>query len=369
MSERPIDIVRSILTPQLWHKTPYLVCAIELKNDTSVGKYLFPGVARLEMFGELVAFATPTFESLGSHSSGPWVTTREGGGISHANFYWNKQTCRNLYCCFEMDAMVLNSLSDTFETNDASPYRIDLELGTFEDQEMIVQRAVSGPVRQESMPRPSQGIRAYIVGYVKNYEWREWMKTWGVASEAIYLPTRLASELRAIKPTMGVGFEWEVISELVKSYQGSMAEAVLVTSEDEIQAKMAEVMAGAEKELFIMCRAFDETLLPTVVEARDRGVVVKIVTVPTQRLKQEKYPEIGRLEEALKKASVKIQVKKNPKQHARVIVSEWVALIGSADPDYYGLKVHRNACVSTTNPTVVNAAKLFFESVWQESEA
>ena len=88
-----------------------------------------------------------------------------------------------------MSAMVLNSLSGTFETNDTSPYRISLELGTFEDQEMMVKRAVSEPVRQETMPKPSEGILAYIEGYVKNYEWREWMKTWGVASEAIYLPT------------------------------------------------------------------------------------------------------------------------------------------------------------------------------------
>jgi phosphatidylserine/phosphatidylglycerophosphate/cardiolipin synthase-like enzyme len=218
------------------------------------------------------------------------------------------------------------------------------------------------------MPKLSQGILAYAGRHVKKDEWREWLETWGVASEAIYLPTRLASELRAIKPPMGVGFEWEVISELVKSYQGSRAEAILVTSEDEIEAKMAEVIAGAKKELVIMCRAFDETLFPALAEAWDRGVVVKIVTVPTQRLKQEKYPEIGRLEEALKKASVKIQVKTNAKQHARVIISECAALVGSADPDYYGVKVHRNACVYTTNPTVVNAAKLFFESVWQESE-
>jgi hypothetical protein len=372
MSERPIDIVEFTLTPQLWHKTPYLVCTIELRNDTSVGKYLFPRLARLEMFDKLVAFAIPTFVSSGSRGGGAWVTTWRGGGMNPVNIYWSKGTSQSLYCCFEMNAMVLNSLSDAFETNDAVPCRFDLELGIFEDLEMMVQRAAPPPgyPRQETilMPKLSQGILAYAARHVKNYEWLEWLKTWGVAIEAIYLPTRLASELRAIKPTMGVGFEWEVISELVKSYQGSMAEAILVTG-DEIQAKMAEVIAGAKKELLIMCRAFDKTLLPHVAEAQDRGVVVKVVTVPTQKLKQEKYPEIGRLEEALKEASVKFQVKKNGKQHARVIISECVALVGSGDPDYYGLKVHRNACVYTTNPTVINAAKLFFESVWQESQS
>jgi len=38
-----------------------------LKNDTSVGKYLFLGMATLEMFGELVGFAMATPESPGSH--------------------------------------------------------------------------------------------------------------------------------------------------------------------------------------------------------------------------------------------------------------------------------------------------------------
>ena len=228
MSERPIDIVGFTFTPQLWHKTPYLVCTIELRNDTSVGKYLFPRVARLEMFDKLVAFAIPTFESPGSRRSAHWGTTWKGGGMNPVNIYWSKGTSQSLYCCFEMNAMVLNSLSDAFETNanDAVPCRFDLELGIFEDLEMMVQRATPRQVGQETMPKLSQGILAYAGRHVKKDEWREWLKTWGVASEAIYLPTRLASELRAIKPTMGVGFEWEVISELVKSYRGSMAEAI-----------------------------------------------------------------------------------------------------------------------------------------------
>jgi len=97
-------------------------------------------------------------------------------------------------------------------------------------------------------------------------------------------------------------------------------------------------------------------------------VAVKIVTVPTEKLKQEKYPEISRLAEALRKVSLKTEVKKNVKQHARLIVLEKAALVGSADPDYYGLKIQKNASIYTTNATVVNAVKLFFDKVWQESK-
>jgi len=369
MDERPINIVRFTLTPQLWHKTPYLVCAIELKNETNVGKYFLSGVARLEMFGELVASAPATTESPGSHRSELWGATWQGAGINRANFYWKEGTSRWLYCCFEIGAMVLNSLTTSFERKDIGPYRVDLELSVVEDHTLRMFKSPDGIISDETIAKPSEGLSTYVEGQIKVYDWQEWMKTWGVACEAVYLPTQLTNRLRAIKPTMGVGFEWEVISELVKSYQGSTAEAILITSGDEIQAKMAEVIAGAKKELLMMCRAFDETLLPAIAQARDRGVMVRIVTVPTQKLKQEKYPEIGRLEEALKKAFPKIQVKENAKQHARLIISECVALVGSTDPDYYGLKIHKNASIYTTNPTVVNAAKLFFESVWQESEA
>jgi len=218
------------------------------------------------------------------------------------------------------------------------------------------------------LPKLSEGIRLYVEGQVKVYEWREWIKTWGVASEAIYLPTELANRLRAIKPTMGVGFEWEVISELLRSYQGSKAEAILVTSEDDLQAKMTQLIEGAKKELLILCRAFDKTLLTAISQAHDRGVDVKMVTVPTNRLKDEKYPEISRLTEASRKASRKIQVRTNMTQHSRLIVSENATLVGSVDPDYYGLKIHKNAMVYTVNPTVVSAARMFFDKVWQESD-
>lgn len=367
MSERPADIQKCTFMPRLWHKTPYLVCSIELKNDTSIGKYLFPIIAKLEMFGEFVAFATPTLESPGSHRSGPWATTYESGGIGEANFYWNPERKQCLYCCFEMGAMVLNSLAATFDNKENGPYRIDLELGVVEEHMVMARRDPNEPVSQGVIPRPSPGISAYIEGIVKVYEWWEWMKAWGVASETIYLPTQLASQLRAIKPTMGVGFEWEVISELLKSYQGWKSEATLVTSEGELQLKMSELIENAQKQLLIMCRALDETLLTPISLAQDRGVTVKIITTPTEKLKHEKYPEISRLTEALRKASEKIPVKENAKQHARVIISENATLVGSADPDYYGLKIHKNASIYTTNPTVVSAAKFFFDKVWQES--
>ena len=357
MSERPIDILKCTFMPQLWHKTPYLVCILKLKNDTSIGKYLFPNTAKLEISGELVAFGTPTFESPGSHTSGSGASC-EGGGITTDDFYWNTETRRDVYCCFEVGAMVMNSLARTFETKDTDRYRIELEL-------------VEVHIATASEIRFNDRIVAYVEGQLKAPEWQEWMQRWGVASEAIYIPTEIANELRKIKPTMRVGFEWEVIIELLKSYQGSEAESILVTSEAELNLKMTQVIEGAEKQLLIMCRAFDETFLTPIVEAQGRGVAVKIVTVPTEKLKQEKHSDdiSSRMGQALKKlSSSKIPAKKNVSQHARVIVSEKAALVGSTDPDYFGLKIHKNASIYTTNATVVNAALLFFHRIWQESE-
>jgi hypothetical protein len=368
MSDRPIDIIKSAFLPRLWHKTPYLICILELKNETIIGRYLFPINAKLEIFREPVAFATPTLESPGSHRSGSWSTTHESGGINQANFYWKPERRQNLYCCFEISAIVLNSLGSMFDREENSPYRVDLELGMVEDQTMMVRRTSDGPITQETMPKLSEGISVFVEGQVKIHEWREWMKAWGVASEAIYLPAQLLTELRTIKPVMGVGFEWEVISELLKLNRGCKAEATLVTSGDELQLKMAELIQKATKELLIMCRALDETLLTQIAEAQGRGVEVKIIAVPTEKLKGEKYPEINRLAEAWRKVSIKTQVRENIKQHARIIISDMAVLVGSADPDYYGLKIHHNASIYTTNPTVINAARLFFDRVWQDSE-
>ncbi len=171
MGNRPLDILKSALTARLWHKTPYLICTLELENDTSIGKYLFPTTAKLEIFGELIALAIPTLESPGSHRSGPWATTYETGGISMADFYWKAGTRRHLYCCFEIGAMVLNSLVSNFDNKENGPYRIDLELGTIEEQMIMVQRQPRGPMSQEEIPKPSEGILAYVEGMVKVHEW------------------------------------------------------------------------------------------------------------------------------------------------------------------------------------------------------
>ena len=75
---------------------------------------------------------------------------------------------------------------------------------------MMVRKDQSGAVSQETVARPSEGISAHVEGQAKVYEWREWMRVWGAACEALYLPTQLMNQLRTIKPTMGVGFESEL---------------------------------------------------------------------------------------------------------------------------------------------------------------
>jgi len=369
MNDRPIDIVKCNISPQLLHEMPYLVCALEIKNDASVGKYLFPGAARLEMFDQLVDITIATLESPGARGRKQWETTCEGGGISQTRFYWKSGKSRNIYCCFIVNAMVLNSLEGGFEKKRTCPYQIDLELPIIEEQTMMVPSDTDAPTKKELIPKASEGIRASIEGNITIHEWREWTKAWGVACEAIYLPTKLIDELRTIKPLMGVGFEWEVISELAKSYQGLKAEVILVTGKDDLLSKMTEIITSAGTELLIMCRAFDETLYNPLCKAQDRGVEIKIVTVPTPKLKAEKYQEISRLEAAFNNASQRFQVKKNIKQHSRIIISDSAVLVGSTDPDYYGLNIHENASIYTLNPTVVNAARLFFNKVWQESNA
>lgn len=366
--KRPIDILKCDTKPRSWHKMPYLVCDIEVANNASTGIYLLPLAAKLEMFGELVAFCVPIFISPGSHSSGTWGTTSGGGVLRQANLHWDQGTIRHLYCCFEIHPMVLHSLATAFETNTITDYRLELEIAVLQELTAIVNIDPSGS-GSRTMLIPGDGLTMYTEGQVKTHDWQDWMKSWGASIEVIYLPKELASSLREIKPRMGVGIDWEVISELLRNYQGEKSEIVLLSSEHDLELKMREIIAGANKELLIMCRAFDETFLTPIIEAQDRGATVKLIAVPIERLREEKFREPSRLTQAQKKASSKLHIKTNISQHARIIVSEQAALVGSTDPDYFGLKIHKNASVFTTNPSVIQAAKLFFNSLWEEAEA
>lgn len=368
MNDRPMDVSKCKLMPRIWHKTPYLQCALEFSNSTNINKHVFPSSAKIEIFGELVAYTIPTFVSPGSVRGVPWGGTCEGSKIGVIDSDWKAGTKRFLYCCFEIGAMALNSLADAFQTKGNGSYRVEVELDTIEEQSMMVRRSPNGPITEEPVPRLHKGILVYVEGQINIHDWHTWTQTWGVASEAIYLPKELANRLRAIKPVMAVGVEWEVITELLKSYQGLKAESILTTSEDELETKMAEVIVNAEKQLMILCRALDEMLVPQMIATRDKGVDVRIVMVPTDKLRDEKYPQLARIEQALKKVCPRIKVRMNVQQHARMVVSEKAVLVGSTDPDYFGLKIHKNASVYTTDATVVYAAQLFFDKLWQESE-
>jgi len=149
---------------------------------------------------------------------------------------------------------------------------------------------------------------------------------------------------------------------------------------ESITSQWHEVAGDAEKELFVLCRALDKTdhaffeaLSWTAKRGEYRGepnaVDVKVVISPLSALRRERYQELRRVEEAVKElVTVGVQVRQNPRQHARLIVSEHEAVVGSADPDYFGVHIHRNVSIYTNARGAVRSMLEFSKQVWDESQ-
>ena len=233
------------IEPRSWHRVPYLILTLEVENSAT-GTSLLPLNARLYLLNELVGYCVPTFSSPDSRSNGRWTTTCGGGVQTQPNIYWDKGRRRSLYCCFAINPMAFYSLGVSFEKNGSAIYRLEMEIGV--SQELEANLAFpNGATGISTIVIPSDGIIAYIEGQVKAYDWHDWMKSWGASIETIYLPTDIANSLREIKPKMGVGMDWEVISELVRKDKGGQVENVLLTSEQDLESRMKEIICGSKQ--------------------------------------------------------------------------------------------------------------------------
>lgn len=198
--------------------------------------------------------------------------------------------------------------------------------------------------------------------------WYEWVKSWGVNIDWMYLPTDLANKLRELKGKLGLGSEWEVISEMLKQKTGLKPSNLLLLKN--AKEKIEEMINTATKQIFIMCRVIDTTASPKIIDSFKRGVKVKILLPPLGRLRAQKIPDLRRVEKAFEQLKGEgIEIRESRDVHARFLIVDDKAIVGSTDLDTYGLTVHLNAAILTTDPLVVNGIKLFFNEVWDKSKA
>lgn len=197
-------------------------------------------------------------------------------------------------------------------------------------------------------------------------EWYRWIRKWKIGIDWVFLPSSLANRLRELRAKVGVSSEWEVISELIKKDEELKPEVTFL-SNDSLEEGIRKLISDAEKELLIMCRALDKTFEREILDACERGVYVRAILAPIKKLERERYPELSRLREAIGDFSSRLEIRQNEKQHARVIVTDKGAIVGSTDLDYYGIRVHKNVSIYTTDITIREALRIFFSKLWDES--
>jgi phosphatidylserine/phosphatidylglycerophosphate/cardiolipin synthase-like enzyme len=107
---------------------------------------------------------------------------------------------------------------------------------------------------------------------------------------------------------------------------------------------------------------FDNALVDRILRALRRGVQMRII-VPTYRSNEQDNIDATR---RIKRSNA--TVRQHHAIHARIaIFGDHSILVSSADPKTDGLDQNFEAGIWTTNSTLIQQGRLFFENVWNES--
>ena len=204
---------------------------------------------------------------------------------------------------------------------------------------------------------------------IREIEWVDFLKSWGYRTTLIYVPVNIAEKLQETMKTMGFLKEWEVIDELMKKFKDIKPQQVLLCTKETLKQRYLELVNTTSKQLLIMCRAIDKLVGEHLAKAKaEKNIDVKVIIAPISRLKHERFPEISRFGETIRSLrDIGVEIKQNKNIHARILIADDKAIVGSTDPDYYGLMSHINASIYTEDPTVIEKAKMFFDDVWRKS--
>jgi len=280
----------------------------------------------------------------------------------------------------EMDALLQINRSCNFRsTLEIAPWKFG-EIMTSLEKVPPGQRAVKFyvkanflyqryPARTPSneVPRPAN-VRSEHEVDIPESTWYGWARDWGKRVEWMYLPSSLGQRLRKLREELGVSSEWEVVSELVEARKVGEVENLLVHGSG-LKETIKKVLNRTQTELLIAAVAVDTTIVDHISQVRTRGADVRLVIRPLKNLLGPRKRERRTIATAIQRLlEAGVLIREHPDAHARFIVSDGSAVVGSTDLDNYGLNVHRNASVFTRDPTVVDGLKLFFEEVWEESE-
>ena len=345
--------------------SPALLISFEIRNGSeSKGYSISSSLCDIYAFDQLVSSSPiyPQTHGLSSYSRAPEPRAGEvQGSIGQVDVLPNKTLRFEKVLWLTPD--ILRFVNGEFEKGRPGKRKVNLRINIF-------LHAMRFEKRDEAIVCESGTVHKFDLQHeIGEIEWIDLLKEWGYRTTLIYVPVGLAEMLRERMKTAGFLKEWEVIDELIKKFKGIKPQQIFLCRKETLKQKYLELINMASKQLLIMCKAIDNLTGEPIIKAkRGKNIDVKIITAPISRLKREKFPEIRRFSEALKSLAYNgAEIKQNDNIHARILIADDKAVIGSTDPDYYGLTLHINASLYTEDPTVVEKARMFFDEIWRKS--
>lgn len=350
-----IDVIKIEVLPNKKSTYPSINVVFRIENKSTNSVIGLPAICRFKWeefdIGESIAFISP-----------PGYPTHISAGDSGSLQSSLLSKRASYYSVFQFRPEVFGFIMKTLEGR--SPGRRKVVLDIEACFPFITQDRSSPP------KEPPHSLNLWLTHHyvIEESTWYDWVKSWGVNISWMYLPTDLANELKERKEKSGLSSEWEVISEMLKQSTGLKPSYLLLLKNAE--EKIEEMINTATKQILIMCRAIDTTVSPKIIDSFKKGVEVKILLPPLDRLRRQKIPDLRRVEKAFDQFKEEgIEVRENPDVHARFLIVDNKAIVGSTDLDAYGLTVHFNASILTTDPLIVDRIKMFFNEVWDKSKA
>lgn len=130
----------------------------------------------------------------------------------------------------------------------------------------------------------------------------------------------------------------------------------------EIKEKASQVIDSTSNQDILLTGYFDSALLDKLLSALRRGVAVKLVVPPYSGRDRDNASATRRLKNA------GAEVKEHPSNHSRLlIIGDRSAMVSSADPKTDSLDQNYEAGIWTTNRTLVQRGRNFFEAIWTEA--
>jgi sugar-specific transcriptional regulator TrmB len=131
----------------------------------------------------------------------------------------------------------------------------------------------------------------------------------------------------------------------------------------EIKDKVTQGIDGSTApDEILLTGYFDNALVDKIIRALARGVQVRLIVPPYNTRERDNINATKRVKTAHG------QVRQHESNHARIMVfGNKTALISSADPKTDGLDQNYEAGIWTTNRTLIQQCKEFFDALWTES--